>query len=110
MRWLLATAICFVAHSTTALSDAGFFYAYGIGKLSCANWLSQPENTLEGQAWLFGYWSGLNRMNPQNSSVGSRSDPPGIVGEIEKICRAEPSTGLYEAVQRVYDQFSQTGK
>ena len=87
----------------------------GIGNLSCANWLQSPEFKLIGQDWIGGYWSGLNagmgfRGNDGLKYPGIRSDAPAIFGEVEKICVAEPSTKLIEAVDRVYLQFVKDGK
>lgn len=85
-------------------------YLYGIGRSSCANWLSQPEHESEGETWILGYWSGLNVLNAPSHLVGGHSDGPAIIGEVKKICLSEPSTALSNAVARVYYQFEQDGK
>src|SRR5260370_42316931 len=33
----------------------------GIGRMSCAQWLSQSFN--EGEAWILGFWNALNHSN-----------------------------------------------
>lgn len=82
----------------------------GIGRQSCANWLSTPETEYEGEAWIPGYWTAVNIVNTKTHVVGSNSDVPAIFGEIKKICSAEPSTTLADAIARVYFQFQQSGK
>jgi hypothetical protein len=74
----------------------------GIGRSSCANWQSSPENAKEGTAWIFGLWSGLNSINPKNRQVGSRSDARGIAAEVKKLCDDKPSLSLHEATVMVY--------
>jgi hypothetical protein len=103
-------ATCLVVTVAPALAQQAPFFVYGIGRSSCANWLSQPVKENEGKAWIFGFWAGLNRLNEQNHMVGGKSDGPAIVGETRKICAAEPSTDLVDAVERVYYEFQRRGK
>jgi hypothetical protein len=74
---------------------------------SCATWLSSDRSRALGNEWIAGYWTGQNAENESNHMVGRTSDFAGIVGEIELICRAEPSSLLASAVGRVYVRFEQ---
>jgi hypothetical protein len=83
---------------------------FGIGIASCAHWLSLPNKVEEGNAWLLGYWSGENSMNPRNHKVGDSTDGDALIAEVKKICQAEPSTTFANAVDRVYGRFEFQGK
>jgi hypothetical protein len=72
--------------------------ARGAGVFTCATaFLS--ENRVATENWIAGYWAAwdmaqINVAEP----VAANSDLNGIVGEVEKVCRAEPSTTLLFAV------------
>jgi hypothetical protein len=106
MRAWLA-ALIFVAGISPSEAK---YWAVGQGRSSCASWLSHPEFERDGDQWIVGYWTAMNKYNKQNSEVGSRSDPEGILGEIKKICLAEPSSVLDDVVGRVYKRFEEEGK
>lgn len=109
LRASMVAVVCVVTMGEVP-GQAPDFYALGQGRLSCANWLSRPEYERDGQSWILGYWSAINLANPANHAVGSRSDGDGIVAEVKRICLAEPSANLYQAVDRVYLEFQQRGK
>jgi len=81
----------------------------GTGFQSCANWLSTPEYERDGNEWILGYWSAVNLLN-ENHGVGRNTEGPGIIGEVRKVCVAEPSTRLSDAVARVYRNLAKAGK
>src|SRR5215472_16898968 len=54
----------------------------GIGRMSCAHWLSQSVNECEG--WILGFWSGLNYANAR--TVGQHTDGEGIITEVREAC------------------------
>jgi hypothetical protein len=85
------------------------FALYGIGRYSCAKWLSNMDFKRDGIIWIAGYWSGLNFLS-RNKLVGMHSDWEGIVGDIKKLCLSQPSTLLATAAGTVYGQFQQSGK
>jgi hypothetical protein len=72
------------------------------GTESCAAWLATPASETEGRWWIAGFWSGRNMQNGPNGRVGSSSDSEGIIGEIKRVCQAEPSLLLISAAGRVY--------
>jgi hypothetical protein len=47
----------------------------GIGRMSCAYWLSQSVN--EGEGWILGFWSRLNYANTR--TVGQHTDGEGMI-------------------------------
>lgn len=70
----------------------------GAGLLTCAT-AFLPQNRVPTENWIAGYWAAwdmaeINVADP----VAASSDLNGIVGEVEKVCRDEPSTGLLAAV------------
>jgi hypothetical protein len=106
-------AICFITGLCAANADDAktpIVTVTGIGRLSCAHWLSNPEIEAQGNDWILGYWTASNEDGPINHMVGHNSDVDAILGEIKKICAQEPSTRLLEAVGRVYLQFQKSGK
>lgn len=70
----------------------------GIGTESCAT-AFQAENRVQTESWIAGFWAGwdMASINTQ-MPVAPRSDFNGIAGEVEKVCREEPSTSLVSAV------------
>jgi hypothetical protein len=78
-------------------------YLVGIGRLSCAHWLSTPETKRAGIDWILGYWSGANAWrHPGSNTVGSSTDGEGILAEVNKECAAHPSEALIWAANAVY--------
>jgi hypothetical protein len=72
----------------------------GIGRMSCAYWLSEPVN--EGEGWILGFWSGLNYANAR--TVGQHTDGEGIITEVRKGCATRPSMTLAGATFTVYSE------
>jgi hypothetical protein len=79
-------------------------FIFGIGRKSCANWLSNTEGESEGQTWILGYWSGANIFDASSHFAGANSDAYAIWREVKKICLSEPST-VFDAIGRVRKQF-----
>ena len=100
MHHLLLAALLFAAPSETPDSGRAI-WTIG-GTQSCAAWLATPQSETEGRWWLAGFWSGRNMQNGDNGRVGSSTDSEGIVGEIKRICQAEPSALLITVAGRVY--------
>lgn len=98
---LAGLLVCLSVSSASAEDPRGR-YMFGIGRLSCATWLSSPQNRLAGESWLLGFWSGLNTFNTQDSAVGSRTDGEGVIAEVRKVCDKSPSKSLNDAVESVY--------
>jgi hypothetical protein len=85
------------------------FFALGIGRLSCAHWLSTRETENEGYAWIVGFWSAYNNVVPTNRTVGQNAGAEAIFAQIKKLCSEQPSLPMSEATARVYNQFEQDG-
>ena len=68
--------------------------ARGVGVLTCAT-AFLPENRYATENWIAGYWAAwdMARINVADP-LAPNADLNGIVGEVEKVCREEPSTGL----------------
>ena len=74
----------------------------GIGRMSCAYWLSEPVN--EGEGWILGFWSGLNYANAR--TVGQHIDGEGIITEVRKVCATRPSMTLAGATLTAYSEMA----
>ena len=74
----------------------------GIGRMSCAHWLSQSFN--EGEAWILGFWSGLNYANAR--TVGRHTDGERIITEVRQACATRPSMTLVGATFTVYSEMA----
>jgi hypothetical protein len=77
---------------------------------SCATVLL-PDGKLDQASrwWALGYWSGQNAAG-KSRRVGSQSDGNGIIAEIEKLCRDQPSMSLISAVGKIYIVFQKEGR
>jgi hypothetical protein len=74
----------------------------GIGRMSCAHWLSESFN--EGEGWILGFWSGLNLANAR--TVGQQSDGGVIIAEVRKVCATRPSMALVNATFTAYSEMA----
>jgi hypothetical protein len=108
--WIVICIFGFATSSAGAATPLTAAWQVGIGRMSCAHWLSSPQSASEGEVWIMGYWTGVNVVNDKNHMVGSHTDADAIFGETKKICTNEPSSVLSDAVARVYYQFQQSGK
>jgi hypothetical protein len=104
-----AWVLLFVALGLSAAKAQTAMYAVGAGRLSCGYWLSSPEHEADGRSWALGFWTAYNAVNEASHMVGAKADTDAIFGEVKKICVAEPSLGLVDAVVRVYVRFLQDG-
>ena len=82
------------------------YWAFGIGGRSCAFWQSDPRLENEALAYIAGMFTGMNMMRSATSTgkgmVGKNTDMAGIVAEVKKLCTAQPSMNLSNAVGEVY--------
>lgn len=51
-----------------------------------------------------------SKATPDRADVGHSTDALGILGEVEKLCRENPSLGLAEATVRVFETLRQEGR
>lgn len=85
----------------------------GIGRASCATWLSSKDTEFEGSAWILGFWSGSNyslSFSNQNGDVGATTDAQGIIGEMKKRCQANPSGILAVEAGLMFLEFQKEGR
>jgi hypothetical protein len=100
-------AVACVASSPSKADEAHDDMAlmFGIGTGSCAHWLSTRSLENEGNAWLMGWWSAFNNFNESDHKVGKTTDMAGVIGEVRKVCVAEPSTRMTDAILVVWNRF-----
>jgi hypothetical protein len=80
------------------------------GTPSCARWLSNEQTKFSGNDWINGYMTARNFTNPRNRYVGAVIDFEGRIGEVEKICRDNPSMWLADAAWMAYEALERAGK
>ena len=69
----------------------------GAGLLTCAT-AFRPENRVATENWIAGYWTAWDMAQIRVAKpLAGGSDLNGIVGEVERVCRDAPSTGLLGA-------------
>jgi hypothetical protein len=108
IRLSLIAGVCLTCYPGCLASAQGApTYIIGIGLKSCSYWQSSPATSGEGEAWIYGNWTGLNIHNTQNRMVGSRTDGDGIVAEVKKVCEGQPFMSLSEAVLKVYNAMAE---
>lgn len=96
---MVIIASLILAAAAPAQSRVGtVVHARGAGTLTCAT-AFLPENRVATSNWIAGYWAAwdmaqINVADP----LAPNSDLNGIVGEVAKVCRDEPSSGLLGAV------------
>ena len=71
------------------------------GGRTCANWLKDQQHEVWGGNWILGFWTGINFANERHD-VGQTQDADGIIGEVKKICRDQPSMLLLKATTKVH--------
>jgi hypothetical protein len=74
----------------------------GIGRMSCAHWLSTQETRLEGTIWIYGFWTGLNYVAAASDQTQAKIDVAAIVDQVEKTCARKKSQTLASAVWTSY--------
>lgn len=103
MMWrLLAAGTAIGAALNAATAEPVLIQFFGIGSRSCAHWQSTPSRQIAGSNWIFGYWTGTNVASLSNSPVGESTDGEGLLAEVKKVCDAQPSMRLMDAVSAVY--------
>jgi hypothetical protein len=98
----LSLTLCGVAGAQDDTVDNRQVYYLGIAHRSCAFWLESVANQNAGNHWIGGFWTGLNVYSLQD--VGHTIDPEGVFGEIEKVCRENPSMHIITATRRIYEK------
>jgi redox-regulated HSP33 family molecular chaperone len=74
----------------------------GIGSMSCAHWRSTQAHQLEGTAWIYGFWTGLNYVAAASDQAQAKIDMVAIVVEVKKTCAQQMSQTLANAVWTTY--------
>ena len=83
-------------------------WSFGMGKDSCATWLTSTQSVNQGTIWILGAWTGMNLAN-RNGLVGKGTDGPGIVAAVRRRCQNDLSALLVVTVNDVYMQFEKAG-
>jgi hypothetical protein len=66
----------------------------GAGEMTCAT-AFLPANRAAAENWIAGFWAAWDMSQIKVATpVAQSADLNGIVGEVDKVCRDEPSTKL----------------
>jgi hypothetical protein len=114
MRRMLILASCLLAAeavptSANAQIQGAVVTVWGLGISSCAT-AELYGNQINFEAWVMGYFTGLNSMSNTNPAVGHTTDAPGIWGEVQLICASNPSETLYAAASAAYMKLASEGR
>ena len=82
---------------------------YGPGTISCATYLQDRSMRINADGWILGFWTGSNRAGTDHG-VGHSTDSRGIVGEVARVCRDQPSVSLFETLKQVFDKMKADGR
>lgn len=110
MKVLAAFAFVCTTLPSSTYSQGAPTLNFGIGISSCATWLSTPVKRNEGEAWIYGFWSGMNFKNAENHTVGNTTDANGIVAEVKATCGVAPSATLSSATSQAYVRLQKIGR
>ena len=100
-----------IAAATSFPAAAQEYYAIGIGNKSCGYWLSNARRVNEGNVYIGGFFTGMNfraMTLGAKGDVGAGTQVEGIIAEVEKVCRDQPSTDLIIAIGKVYSRLSKS--
>lgn len=104
LRLFTGTLLLCAALHFPAVGQEGSAYIVGIGSLSCADWIGDPEAAVAGSSWVLGFFSGANTS--RFVQVGANSDGPSIVAEARTECAATPDATLWDVVSDLYLTFA----
>ena len=95
---ILAFGLIMAAVQPQPLSKVGtVVQARGAGALTCAT-AFRAENRTATENWIAGFWVAWDMAQIKVAEpLAAGADLNGIVGEVERVCREEPSTGLLSA-------------
>jgi hypothetical protein len=93
---LIATLL--LATAPTQPRIGAVVHARGAGNLTCAT-AFLPKYRTATENWIAGFWAAWDMAQIKVADpVAANSDLNGIVAEVDKICRDQPSSGLILAV------------
>ena len=104
---VLLLGLVVTSGSTWAQSSA--MQVYGPGTISCATYLQDRSMRINADGWILGFWTGSNRVGTDHG-VGHSTDSRGIVGEVARVCRDQPSVSLFETLKQVFDKMKADGR
>ena len=77
---VFAVSACLVLAQDTKISVD----MIGIGGMSCAYWRATREHRLEGNVWIYGFWTGLNYVAAASDQAQAKIDAAAIVNEVKR--------------------------
>ena len=115
----IALVLGLVVASGPAWAQSTAMQVYGPGTMSCASYLQDRSMRLNADGWILGFWTDTvladlhwkdsNRAGTEHG-VGHSTDSRGIVGEVARVCRDQPSVSLFETLKQVFDKMKAEGR
>ncbi len=92
-----------------AWAQSNGMQVYGPGGASCATYLQDRTLRINADGWMLGFWTGSNNAG-ETHTVGHSTDSRGIVGEVARVCRTQPSVSLFETEKQVFEKMKTDGR
>lgn len=106
-----AAAFCaasfLVLSAVTARGQSPGFEVTTMGRVTCKQWLSSPTDQHDGEIWLLGYLSGLNKKDRYPLQIGVKDAENLFVREVHSICDNGPALTLEHIAGSVYERLQQ---
>lgn len=99
---LLFAAGLLLGPPQAAESDRPSSTIIGVGNQSCAT--AKVDNGESLGYWTLGFWSGLQATS--DNPITTQLTASKIVGDVNKLCDADPDLRISEAVLRTYVRYS----
>ena len=95
--------------SSPVWAQSNNMQVYGPGSVSCATYLQDRSLRINADGWILGFWTGSNNAGEAHT-VGHSTDSRGIVGEVGRVCRLQPSMSLFETEKQVFEKMKSDGR
>jgi hypothetical protein len=101
------TASFFILSAVAAQGQSADLEITTMGRATCAKWLSAPTDQHDGEIWLLGYLSGLNKKDPYPLKIGTKNAEDVFLREVHSICDKGPNLTLEHIGASIYERFQQ---
>lgn len=100
---VIAAALVLTLGGSAVAQTNQYFSLSRTGSVSCAHWLHDTTTENLGNVWIYGFWTAANAIGADHF-VGHTFHGQGVLDEIKKFCRENPSEELVEATAAVYNK------
>jgi hypothetical protein len=100
--WFLLLGVSLLSSLSRAEEAKVAVRLNGVGAMTCAHWRSSAATRAEGTVWILGFWSGLNYVAAASQQAQPASTEKDLITETVRVCAADPSQILANAVWTAY--------